>query len=272
MKWVESKQQNSTSLPKAAFPAGRPPWAFPPEVSADRSRWALRRSQPAPLPGAARCCVPYGWVAPKPPWGAAPRCPPGPGRGRGAVLCTLRVVQALTRPRGAAPRGPRLPGGGPHFSREMGRKRAGAPPLDPGVYGPLAVARSFWGLLSLIQQRGYSLRYAKTDLERIFREKYAQEAFSERKPPNQGTHIGPEIAPPPEQCATTAKTSEWKRAGHKRRGSRGQGPRRSFLRLSPEKAGLPPGVGRETTVQVLTCAGPEAPPCRHRQKNPPPTP
>ena len=27
---------------------------------------------------------------------------------------------------------PRLPGGGPHFSREMGRKRAGAPPLDPG--------------------------------------------------------------------------------------------------------------------------------------------
>ena len=27
---------------------------------------------------------------------------------------------------------PRLPGGGPHFSREMGRKRAGALPLDPG--------------------------------------------------------------------------------------------------------------------------------------------
>ena len=41
------------------------------------------------------------------------------------------------------------------------------------------------------------------------------------------------------------------------RGSRGRSPRRSFLRLSPEKAGLPPGVGRETTSQVLTCAGPE---------------
>ena len=40
------------------------------------------------------------------------------------------------------------------------------------------------------------------------------------------------------------------------RGSRGRSPRRSFLRLSPEKAGLPPGVGRETTSQVLTCAGP----------------
>ena len=41
------------------------------------------------------------------------------------------------------------------------------------------------------------------------------------------------------------------------RGSRGRSPRRSFLRLSPEKAGLPPGVGRETTSQVLTCDGPE---------------
>ena len=51
--------------------------------------------------GAARSCVPFGWAAPKHPWGAAPR-------------------------------GPRLPGGGPHFSREMGRKRAGAAPLDPG--------------------------------------------------------------------------------------------------------------------------------------------
>ena len=195
----------------------------------------------------------------------------GPRRwGRGAVLRTLRVGGAFPRPRGAAPRGARLPGGGPHFSREMGRKRAGGKPPGPRVYGPLAVARSFWGSFSLIRSRGYSLRYAKTDLERIFREKYAQEAFSERKPPNQGTHIGPEIAPPPEQCATTAKTSEWKRAGHKRRGSRGQGPRRSFLRLSPEKAGLPPGVGRETTPQGPPCAGPEAPPADTGRKTLPP--
>ena len=162
MKWVESKQQNSTSLPKAAFPAGRPPWAFPPEVSAGHSRWALRRSQPAPLPGAARCCVPYGWVAPKPPWGAAPRCPPGPGRGRGAVLRTLRVVQALTRPRGAAPRGPRLPGGGPHFSREMGRKRAGAPPLDPGFMARLLSLAHFGGRAALSRSWGYFAAHLRT--------------------------------------------------------------------------------------------------------------
>ena len=67
--------------------------------------------------------------------------------------------------------------------------------------------------------------------------------------------MGYETAPLPEQCATTAKTSEWQRAGHKKRGSRGQGPRRSFLWLSPEKAGLPPGAGRETTLQAWACAG-----------------
>ena len=33
--------------------------------------------------------------------------------------------------------------------------------------------------------------------------------------PNQGTYMGPVIAPPPGQCATTANTSEWERAGHK---------------------------------------------------------
>ena len=57
---------------------------------------------PDHLPGAARYYVPFGW--------------PGlfPTLGRSAPL-------------------PRLPGGGPHFSREMGRKRAGASPLDPGL-------------------------------------------------------------------------------------------------------------------------------------------
>ena len=54
---------------------------------------------------ATRSCVPFGWAAPKHPWGAAPR-------------------------------GPRLPGGGPHFSREMGRKRAGGKPPGPPVLWP----------------------------------------------------------------------------------------------------------------------------------------
>ena len=171
---------------------------------------------------------------------------------RGSPVLRALWVGGSGRPAPARPRagercGTAYPSGGPGSYEASGRSAPGAPPArrgspflprngekegrgsapGPRFYGPLAVARSFWGLLSLIQQRGYSLRYAKTDLERIFREKYAQEAFSERKPPNQGTHIGPEIAPPPEQCATTAKTSECQRAGPKK-GGRGATPRDSL--------------------------------------------
>ena len=67
-------------------------------------------------------------------WGRRPwALQVGPGAW-GAVLRTLRVGGAFPRPRGAAPRGPRLPGGGPHFSREMGRKRAGGKPPGPPLF------------------------------------------------------------------------------------------------------------------------------------------
>ena len=45
--------------------------------------------------------------------------------------------------------------------------------------------------------------------------------------PNQGTQMGAVIAPPPEQCGTTAKTSECQRAGHKNGGAGGH-PRDSL--------------------------------------------
>ena len=71
--------------------------------------------------GVVGCCVPFGWAAPKPPWGAAPRGPAGSG-------------------------------GGPHFSREMGRKRAGSPVIgrwrrwnrcrvDPATWVPRRLRR-----------------------------------------------------------------------------------------------------------------------------------
>ena len=82
---------------------------------------------------------------------------------------------------------PRLPGGGPHFSREMGRKRAGAPPLDPGFLGPLVPTRWFLGSLSLMRLWGYFVRCAKTDLGRIFWKNMLEKHFCERKFPNQGT-------------------------------------------------------------------------------------
>ena len=158
-------------------------------------------------------------------------------QGQPGAACPLSSASEATsgrsaplpaRPRAGARCGTAYPSGGPSSYEASGRSAPGAPPArrgspflprngekegrgsapGPRFYGPLAVARSFWGLLSLIQQRGYSLRYAKTDLGRIFREKYAQEAFSKRKPPNQGTYMGTEIGVQPEQCGTTPKTSE----------------------------------------------------------------
>ena len=120
----------------------------------------------------------------RPESGGKPRCRSGPAPVPTQPPCQRQPGaaypsggQGAYRPWGAAPRGPRLPGGGPHFSREMGRKRAGASPLDPGFYSPLAVARSFWGSFSLIRSRGYSLRYAKTDLGRIFEKNMLKSIF-----------------------------------------------------------------------------------------------
>ncbi len=56
---------------------------------------------------------------------------------RGPFRTAVRVVGAFPVPRDAAPRR------GPHFSREMGRKR-GDRPLDPRFLGPLVPTRSFW--------------------------------------------------------------------------------------------------------------------------------
>ena len=55
--------------------------------------------------------------------------------------------------------------------------------------------------MSLIPMRGYSLRYAKTDLGRIFGEKYAGKHFCERRFPNQGIDMGPVIVPQLPCCA-----------------------------------------------------------------------
>ena len=52
--------------------------------------------------------------------------------------------------------------------------------------------------------------------------------------------MGTVLAPLPEQCATTAKTSEWERAGPKPGGPGGLPPA-LFLPISREKWGPPPG-------------------------------
>ena len=96
----------------------------------------------------------------------------------------------------------------------------------------------------------------------------AQPLLPQNANPNQGTQMGTETAPPPEQCATTAKTSEWERAGHKKRGGGGHPPATLCVRaFSRESLDPPPGTGRGTTSQGLTCAGPNRTTCR-RQPQP----
>ena len=167
----------------------------------------------------------------------------GAGVGPIRTLWVGRSEAALGAQR---PGGPACPAGVPISPEKWGERGPGASPLDPQLYSPLAAARSFWGSLSLIRQRGCFLRYAKTDLGRIFPEKYAEKAFYERKSPNQGTYIGPVIAHRPEQCGTTAKTSECQRAGPKKGGAGGHPPRLFASGLSLEKAWIPrPGPGGE---------------------------
>ena len=142
-------------------------------------------------------------------------------------------------PRGAAPRGARLPGGGPHFSREMGRKRAGGKPPGPRGYGPLTLVRSFWGSFSLIRSRGYSLRDPKTDLGRIFRKKYAEKAFLRKKVPKSGHVLGDRTSSTtvPLRPTTPKRASANERAI--KRGAGGHPPRLFASGLSLEKAWIP---------------------------------
>ena len=125
----------------------------------------------------------------------------GPGAW-GAVLRTLRVGGAFPRPRGAAPRGgPPARRGSPFLPRNGEKEGRGRCPLDPGVYGPLTLVRSFWGSLSLVRKWGCFLRYAKIDLGRIFEGKYVGKHVCERKVPTrcastpQSLPLGGEGAP-----------------------------------------------------------------------------
>ena len=82
-----------------------------------------------------------------------------------------------------------------------------------------------------------SLRRCYTPATKCF---LAHPLLPQNANPNQGTQMGIETAPPSEQCATTAKTSEWERAGYKTGGPGGL-PLALFLPISREKWGPPPG-------------------------------
>ena len=82
--------------------------------------------------------------------------------------------------------------------------------------------------------------------------------------PNQGTQMGTVLAPLPEQCATTAKTSEWERAGHKKGGPGGKAPgalSSGFLRRKPGSRPEPGGKPRCRSGPAMV---PTQPPCQRQ--------
>ena len=187
--------------------------------------------------------------------------PPG-----GLVGGSVRTGAGQALP-GGFPR--RLRRGSPAFSGESRRKeRRGLRPLDPRFYNRSFPLAGFWDRYSWYDSGAVSSDMLKPIWNAFFREEICEKAFCERRFPNQGTYMGLVIAPPPGQCATTAKTSEWQRAGHKKRGGRGHPPATLCVRaFSRESLDPPPGTGQETTWQVLTCEGPNRTTCR-RQRRP----
>ena len=179
MKWVESKQQNSTSLPKAAFPAGRPPWAFPPEVSAGRSRWALRWFKPGP-PVRGSPVLRALWV------GGSGR--PAPARSRAGARCGTAYpsggpgsYEASGR---SAPGAPPARRGSPFLPRNGEKEGRGRCPLDPQFYGPLAAARSFWRLCHIVPVMGlFRCPSSYPDLGTFFHKMLFQHIFYSKMRP-----------------------------------------------------------------------------------------
>ena len=179
MKWVESKQQNSTSLPKAAFPAGRPPWAFPPEVPAGHSRWALRRSKPGP-PVRDSPVLRALWV------GGSGR--PAPARPRAGERCGTAYpsggpgsYEASGR---SAPGAPPTRRGSPFLPRNGEKEGRGRCPLDPQFYGPLAAARSFWRSCRIVPVMGlFRCPSSYPDLGTFFHKMLFQHIFYSKMRP-----------------------------------------------------------------------------------------
>ena len=149
-------------------------------------------------------------------------------RGEGAPVRTLGRMRGRF---GTQPFLVEVENGGAHLSPQ--RNFSPAPLGNPVAPSSVTFGDSF-------PPRG-SLRRRYTPATKSF---LAQPLLPQKANPNQGTQMGTETAPPPEQCATTAKTSEWERAGHKKRGGGGPPPRLFASGLSLRESLDPrPGPG-----------------------------
>jgi len=186
------------------------------------------------------------------------------------MLRTLRVGGSEAPSGRSAPGGPPARRGSPFLPRNGEKEGRGRCPLDPGVYGPLTLVRSFWGSLSLIRSRGDFLRYAKIDLGRIFRGKICCKAFLRKKAPKSGHADGCRNSPTTgTMCPTTPKRASANERTIKEGGPGGKAPgalSSGFLRRKPgsrpESGGEPRRRSGPALVQTRTTCRQQRRPAR----------
>ena len=160
---------------------------------------------------------------------------------------------------------PARPRAGARLSLEESRRKEhqGQAP-GPRVLWPLVATRWFLGPLPLIRSRGYFVRYAKTDLGRIFRKKYAEKAFLRKKGSKSGHADGHRnsLTTVPLRPTTPKRASDSERPLNPG-GAGGIPPRLFASRLSLEKAWIPrPGPGGEPRRRSGPALVQTRPPCR----------
>ena len=139
--------------------------------------WHSRRESANFDRGGGLCCRQVVQVWTGAGWVLRGGFPPGPGRGaRGGTAYPLGGRGSSEASRRSAPL-PRLPGGGPHFSREMGRKRAGAPPLDPTFYSRSLPLAGFWDRYPWYDSGTTSSGMLRPIWDAFSSKKYAEKAF-----------------------------------------------------------------------------------------------
>ncbi len=181
------------------------------------------------FPLAAAGAVPFGWVAPKP---------------------------ALGR---SAPGAPPARRGSPFLPRNGEKEVRGPCPLDPRFYGPLAAARSFWGLCHIVPVVGLFRRPSSyPDLGTFFHKMLFQHIF-----PGNASQIGLRISEETAPRTDPGQQPPKRASGNERpltQGGRGPSPAtlcvRAFSRESldprPGPRGTPPRRCQPAPVQTRT--------------------
>ncbi len=106
----------------------------------------IDRNGPGGVAGEGGKLFPAPWNCPR--WGR-PAAPDGGTGAESPVVSTLRVVGAVTRPRGAAPRGPACPAGSPFLPRN-GEKEGRGSTSGPPVLWPARCHSLVWGLWRMV--------------------------------------------------------------------------------------------------------------------------